>query len=355
VTTSPKSVCVVGAGIIGTVSAFRLAREGYSVVVVDPSPGRGATYAAAGMVAPLGEITPGELANYHLQLQAIDAWRELSAMVAEVTGETIELHETGTLVVGWDASDRRQVTQFAQVAASFGASVLPVNRVTTEELFDALSDRISEGLLLEGDAWLNPDQAMSLLTLANRRLGVRYVPERCIGIDESTSGVRITTTSEVVTADHCIAATGSEPPFSSLAFNTNESLRPVRGFTLRVQGFDRSALPTVRAFVHGRNFYLVSRPGGYCVLGASTEEKSVPAIEAGELSRLLRDGLDVFPELETCVFEEARSGLRPASTSGEPFFATSALGRSAWVSGHYRHGVTLSPLVGEQVVAFIEG
>ncbi|MHB1718068.1 MAG: FAD-dependent oxidoreductase, partial [Acidimicrobiales bacterium] len=41
-------VVVVGGGVIGLSIAWRVAETGRRVVVVDPAPGRGATWAAAG-------------------------------------------------------------------------------------------------------------------------------------------------------------------------------------------------------------------------------------------------------------------------------------------------------------------
>jgi glycine oxidase len=97
---------------------------------------------------------------------------------------------------------------------------------------------------------------------------------------------------------------------------------------------------------------MVSRSGGYCVLGATSEERSEPAIEVGEFQRLLRDALDIVPALETANLVETRMGLRPASKDLEPFFEVLAGGRWAWSSGHYRHGVTLAPIAALQATAF---
>jgi glycine oxidase len=128
----------------------------------------------------------------------------------------------------------------------------------------------------------------------------------------------------------------------------------VRGVTVRVQGPDRSDVATVRAFVRGRAFYMVSRPGGYCVLGATAEERQESVLEVGELQRLLRDALDVVPVLEDAHVIEYRLGLRPTSPDLEPFFETLGASRWAWVSGHYRHGVTLAPLAASEALAFVK-
>ena len=126
------------------------------------------------------------------------------------------------------------------------------------------------------------------------------------------------------------------------------------GVTVRVLGPDRSDVATVRALVRGRAFYMVSRPGGYCVLGATAEERHEPVLEVGELQRLLRDALDVVPALENAHVLEHRLGLRPASPDLEPFFEVLGASRWAWISGHYRHGVTLAPLAALEALHFIQ-
>jgi glycine oxidase len=128
----------------------------------------------------------------------------------------------------------------------------------------------------------------------------------------------------------------------------------VLGVTVRVRGVDRGELATVRAFVRGRPFYMVSRPGGYCVLGATVEERGDTLLRVGELERLLRDALDVVPELETASVLEHRVGLRPASTDLTPFFEVLVTPGWAWSTGHYRHGVTLAPLSALRVLEFVE-
>ena len=73
-----KSSIVVGGGIIGLLSAYRLAQAGFSVDLFDPHIAKGATYAAAGMLAPGGEITSGEQSQYLVQLKSTPSWELLS-------------------------------------------------------------------------------------------------------------------------------------------------------------------------------------------------------------------------------------------------------------------------------------
>jgi glycine oxidase len=327
------------------------------VIIFDAEPAKGASWAAAGMIAANSEITPGEEQSYALQRQALPAWRELSRDLYEITGEQLVITQRGTLLVGWDASDRRLVQQFQDVAGTFSVCVERVERNHHEEIFEGLSARIREGVVVPDDAWLDPDQAVRLLHDAIIQLGGTFVLEAIVKIDQVQDGqeVRAFTESEQFSASRGILATGVKGIPEGLNVTRHHSVRPVRGITVRVMGFDRSEQPMVRAFIRGRSFYMVSRPSGYCVLGASAEESSEPVVVVGEVERLLRDALDVVPALEGSHLIETRMGLRPASEDQIPFFEVLGSSGWAWSSGHYRHGVTLAPLAALDALAFAGG
>ena len=345
---------MVGGGIVGLTSAWRLARGGYHVTLFDPTPGHGATWAAAGMIAPHAEAAPGERKNFNLQRQALTGWRRLSQELFDVAGRAVDITVTGTLMTGWDAGDRRLVDQFRQVATDYGVTLRIVRRDEDPAVFQGVSDRITSGVLLDGDAWIDPDQAVDILQGGLASIGVRIVTEHVHAIEGGPWGVRIHHGDNTLTADAGILATGAYGLPSGATPTGEHAVRPVRGMTVRIDGIDRASAPTLRCFVRGRPFYVVSRPGGYCVIGASSEERSGPLIEVGELQRLLRDALDVVPELETCSLYETRVGLRPASTNLEPFFEEWDDRRWAWSSGHFRHGVTLAPLTARSAVDFVD-
>jgi glycine oxidase len=352
---SAKRALVVGGGVIGLTSAFQLARQGWQVTLFDPSPGRGATWAAAGMIAPIAEIHPGEETNYELQKGALQAWRTFASALREVTHKELCIVETGTLVLGWDGSDRRLVDQFAHVAAAFGVIPRRVERDERPEMFEGVSPRIADGLLVGGDAWLDPDAVVALVNEANTQLGVTIVNEMVASVSSDDSRVEAITDSGPFVGDIGVIATGAVAPPSGATTSGAHVIRPVHGITVRVKGIDRSEQPMIRSYVKGNTLYMVSRPGGYNVLGASSEERRDAGAQVGEVQRLLRDALDVVPALETAVIVETREGNRPASHDLRPFFEVLGGGRWAWSSGHFRHGVTLAPIAAAEALRFAEG
>jgi glycine oxidase len=332
-------------------SAFRLARDGWRVTLFDPTPGKGATWAAAGMIAPSGEIAPGEQENYLRQRGALAAWRTLAEELLDVCGETLVLAQTGTLLVGFDSGDRRLVEQFGLLANEFGVTGEPVTRVTHGSFFEGVSTRIRDGLYFRDDAWVDPDHVMTVLTRANEILGVTVVREEVTSATTANGGVEATTRADTYRGDVGLLATGSRPLPDGVGQRVAHIVRPVRGMTVRVKGIDRSGEPVLRAYVRGRSCYLVSRRGGYCVIGASSDEQGELGVEVGELQRLLRDALEIVPALETAEVLETRQGLRPASKDLAPFLEI-VDERWAWMSGHYRHGVTLAALTSLDAVDF---
>ncbi|HUY42564.1 MAG TPA: FAD-dependent oxidoreductase [Acidimicrobiales bacterium] len=347
----PRHAIVVGGGIIGLTTAFRLAREQWRVTLFDPTPARGATWAAAGMLAPSAELVPGERALYEHQLGAIDAWRELGSQLQEVCGHSPQVTMTGTLVIGWDASDRAQVEQFAQVARQFNAHFEKVFRSERPELFEWVTPRVVEGYQFSGDGWIDPDDAVSALLQANQLLGVELVTERVNRVETTSEGVVAHSDTRHVKAELGILATGAGALPGGV--RAKHSIRPIRGITVRLMGTDRSEQPTLRAFVRGRSFYLVSRPGGYCVAGATAEERPDARVEVGELARLLRDALEIVPSLDGAQLIETRFGLRPVSDDLDYFNEVLEGGRWIWSSGHFRHGVTMAPLASRETLELV--
>ena len=222
-------------------------------------------------------------------------------------------------------------------------------------MFDGVTSRIADGLLVEGDAWLDPDEVVAYVSEANELLGVTVVNDAVVSVCADGDHVEATTAHDAFHGDVGVIATGAGALPLGASTSGRHSVRPIHGITVRVRGLDRSTQPMIRSFVRGNTFYMVSRPGGYNVLGATSEERAEAGARVGEVQRLLRDALDVVPALETAVVLETREGNRPASDDLRPFFEVLAGGRWAWSSGHFRHGVTLAPIAAVEALRFARG
>ena len=75
-------VAVIGGGVIGHGIAWEARRSGRSVVVIDDAPGSGASWAAAGMLAPVSELHYQEEDLLELMLESSALWPAFAADLA---------------------------------------------------------------------------------------------------------------------------------------------------------------------------------------------------------------------------------------------------------------------------------
>lgn len=114
-------VAVVGAGIIGLGIAWAMAQSGRSVAVIDPAPGTGATYAAAGMLAPVSELHYQEEDLLTLMLASAALY---PAFVKSLGADAESgFQSTRTITVGADAADRQALADLRQVQLAHGLAV----------------------------------------------------------------------------------------------------------------------------------------------------------------------------------------------------------------------------------------
>ena len=90
--------------------AWSAAASGRSVAVVDPEPGRGATWAAAGMLAPVAEAAFGEQDLALLNLAAAGAWPGFARDLEAAAGLPVHYRDDGTLVVAGGPRTGRRPT-----------------------------------------------------------------------------------------------------------------------------------------------------------------------------------------------------------------------------------------------------
>jgi glycine oxidase len=110
----------------------------------------------------------------------------------------------------------------------------------------------------------------------------------------------------------------------------------------------------VRGTVKGNRVYLVPRADGEIVLGASSEEACFDQRpRAGAVYDLLRDAQSLVPELSEVEFVEVSTGLRPGSPDNAPLLGNGALPGLVLATGHYRNGILLAPVTGDEIADLI--
>ncbi|HWB71695.1 MAG TPA: FAD-dependent oxidoreductase, partial [Egibacteraceae bacterium] len=120
---SAPDLVVIGGGAIGLAIAWRAAAAGIAVTVVDPAPGRGASWAAAGMLAPVTEVHYGEESLLGLNLASSRRWPGFAAELEEASGQPTGYRGCGTLTVARDPDDNAALEQLYQYQLRLGLAV----------------------------------------------------------------------------------------------------------------------------------------------------------------------------------------------------------------------------------------
>lgn len=356
----PTDVVVAGGGVIGLCVAWETAQRGLSVRVLDPAPGRGAAWVAAGMLAPVAEASFGEEALARLFLAAADLWPSFAARLGAATGLDSGFSTCGMLSVGLDASDRAEIDQILAFHHELGLDASRLSASECRSLVPMLSPSVRGGAFMPGDHQVDNRLVVTALLEGCVRAGVTLTPERAVSVRLDRAGAAaglVTERGETLSGGTVVLAAGAHTPLiGGLPEGVLPPVRPVKGHIVRLRAAAEGPVfpHTVSGLVHGRHCYLVPRADGSVVVGATSEERGYDTtVQAGAIHSLLDDARLVLPAVDEWELVECIAGLRPGSPDNTPFVGPTAVPRLAVATGHYRNGFLLAPLTAEALATYL--
>ncbi len=347
----------VGGGVIGLSAAWVAARRGMEVAVVDPAPGRGASWVAAGMLAPVTEATFGDEALVPLLVAGAERWPDFADALGAAAGCAVGYRTCGTVVVALDGSDRAVVDQLVDYRRTLGLDTTRLSASECRRLVPALAPGIRGGAEVPGDHQVDNRLLLTALLTACELAGVTLVRRRAAAVvtgpDGAAAGVRCQNGLVLEAGAVVVAAGTGSPDVEGVPL---PPVRPVKGHVLRLRG-PADLLPcTVRGLVRGRACYLVPRRDGQVVVGATAEERGEDrSVQAGSVHALLDDARTLVPGVDELELVGCEAGLRPATPDNGPAVGWTKVPRLAVATGHYRNGVLLAPLTAEAVADLLTG
>jgi glycine oxidase len=339
-------IAVAGAGLLGRLLAFQLARAGHEVHVFDPAAhaeARGAAgWTAAGMLSPVAELECADEAVFRLGLRSMELWPQLLAQLPV----SVECRFDGSVLLahrGDEGAARRVVDVLRAKLAAVDAGVRFAHHQPTV-LEPARLRELEPSISGPAHAWLLPHEGrihtvQAMQALAACATGVHW--RWGCAVDETAPGrLRSKGSTEHFDWVFDVRGTGARPQLP---------VRGVRGeiFWLQARGLQ---LTRPLRLLHPRHrVYLVPRAPDLVVVGASEiESEDRSPVSLRSTVELLAAAHSVVPELAEARIVHSESNLRPALPDNLPLLDTQqGLTR---INGLFRHGWLIAPALVERAL-----
>jgi glycine oxidase len=348
---------IVGGGVIGLSCAWRAAQRGARVAVVErSSPPAGATRVAAGMLAPIGELAFGEPELLEMTVAAAELYPGFVAELEAASGVATGHARDGALHVALDRDEAAELRRVHELQRSLGLGAEWLPPRGCRELEPGLTPSFNGGVHAPDEAAVDPRALTAALLAALEVEGAEILTgtEVDAALLEGDRIVGVRAGNEELRAGTVVLAAGAWSARAQwLPEHARPPVRPVKGQILELRARDGVA-PCSR-IVASERVYLVPRPDGRLIVGATVEEQGFDtAATAGGVHELLREAYRLLPEVAEMELVEAMAGLRPGTPDNLPLVGPSPLDGLLWATGHYRNGILLAPLAAQTLADLLQ-
>ena len=349
----------VGGGVIGLASAWRAAARGASVAVLERAePPAGATNVAAGMLAPVGELTFGEPELLELSLASARMYPGFVAELEAAAGMATGYAECGALHIALDRDEAAHLRRRHDLQRSLELEAEWLAPRACRALEPGLTPSLNGGVLASGEASVDPRALARALAAALGAAGgqLRTGTEVVDGLweGERLAGVRTAAGDELRAATVVLCNGAWSGATAWLPEHARPQVRPVKGEVVELG--PRDAEPPCGRILASERVYLVPRPDGRLIVGATVEEQGYDTtVTAGGVYELLREAYRLLPDVAEMELLGVTAGLRPGTPDNLPRIGPGEVPGLLLATGHYRNGILLTPLTAERVAAHLAG
>jgi len=336
---APSRVVIAGGGIIGANLAYRLARRGASVTLLEKTrPASGATANSFAWINSTYSKQPW--AYFNLNRLGIEAWQQIDR---EIPGLPIRWGGS----VEWYADEKQAAELREQVRhhQAWGYAAHMIDLATLRALERSVEPGpVAGAAFAELEGSVDPVLVTELLLGQATRAGARIVhPAEVTGLDQPNGKLRaVRTTGGDVEADVLIVACGTDTPKVAAMAGVKVPLKDSPGVLVhtkpRAHVLERVVLSPVA--------HMKQKPDGRIVTGSGFggTPSTDTSLEAGQ--RFLKSASQVLPDFAKAEVEKVTLGWRPLPKDEFPVVGFPPNRRDVYITVMHS-GVTLSPLVAQ--------
>ncbi|TAK12342.1 MAG: glycine oxidase ThiO [Acidobacteria bacterium] len=349
------NVIVIGAGVIGASAADALAGAGHAVHVLDMrGPGRGASQASAGVLAPFIEAHDGD-PWLDLCVESLSLYDAFIEGLRVRSRRPVQYQRSGTFEVAVSPDDVARLNALRAWLAARGVTSEWFDGAAAKAFEPAISAAALGALNIPLHGFVSVPDLVGALTHAASLAGASFEsPAEAVSVTSSNASVTVSIGSRSLSADAVVVATGSWSSRVKVNGAPAADIRPIRGQLLHLKWPEDQAMP--QRVVWSPRCYTVPWTDGSLLVGATVED--VGFDERSTVSGvhdLMAAAGDVLPAVWRATLHEVRVGLRPAPVGGLPIIGPSPSSpRVILATGHYRNGVLMAPLTAKKVVEAVE-
>jgi glycine oxidase len=326
-------IVVVGAGIVGTMLAYSLSRQGLTVTVIEAEqPGKAATGAALGvMMAVCSQKLKGDLVD--LRLQSLQMYEQLVPELIDLTGQEIRFNRAGILCLYRSDLGKTKSPALIAMRQSQGYNLEWLDRAEIQKLYPQVL--AESGLYSPQDRAIAPQDLISALVLAARKNGVKFQLESTV-----------TSLDRLPAADFTVitAGLGSNQILTSLGITA--PLVGVGGQALSLELPGLNLKTAIHAETETGDLNLVSLGSDRYWLGATVEFGVQDLPRPENIKFILEQAIGFCPKLSQAKILNTWAGYRP-----RPQFQRSPIlgflpnqPKVLIATGHYRNGILMAPI-----------
>ncbi|PCH63878.1 MAG: glycine oxidase ThiO [Gammaproteobacteria bacterium] len=345
-----SDVVVIGAGVIGMMTARDLALRGARVTLLERGcAGEESSWAGGGILSALIPWRAAEEIN-QLIVWGHDRYPQLAQVLSEETGIDVQWCQSGMGVLVSDTIDAIAWSQ------RFG---LQVETLTSEQAASQMtgivfSDDAQSMVYLPEVAQLRNPRLVEALLSSLDGLGVT-VYEHCPVKSIERSAVRITAVKAAdatFSADSVVVAAGAWAA-QLVPELLQKGIKPMRGEMVLYKA-EPGLLSSIIVTEDG---YLIPRKDGHILCGSTVDDVEFDCSTTKEaLARLSLRAERLLPSLKTVPIVGHWAGLRPGSSTGIPIIGRSIEQDNLFVNcGHFRNGIAMAPASAQLMADLVEG
>jgi glycine oxidase len=340
--------------VIGLAVGWRLVKAGCTVTVFERDVvGRGASWAAAGMLAAGVETEPGELDLLALNRRSQALWPDFAAELEHEAGIAVGLRQEGTLVVALTRDDAAQLRFNYDFQRQHGIELEWLGGAAARQREPHLHPNLAAAVFSPADHQVDNRRVVEALHRAFIAAGGTLHEHARVEAVESASGraTGVLVAGEYRKADIVVLAAGAWSG-EVRGLPARLPVRPVKGQMLALR-MDPAA-PLLSHVVWAPKAYLVPRGDGRLIVGATTEERGFdPHLTAGGILALLDGAWRALPGIEELPIDEMWVGFRPGSRDDAPMLGPGGVEGLVLATGHHRNGILLTPVTAEAVARYV--